>query len=295
MSGKTFAQINCGLLKSQKMRGLSHAEKWAYLCVHLTPFASFSGVFHYPNVMWAHDACLTPDEFETARTRLAEVGLIEFDDAEEMVRIVGFHRQRPPENASRCISLVGDFQDALGNTNGDASMFLRAVAEFSVAALQRAQGWKPDSPERGKLRDVLGPFLKSTFQDMGDDFLEALTDEIAATSKAVRAEMASILPVLSTSSKDTVSAPCRDRVGTRDVDETRLRQDGYEDKDEEKDETARFFGTLDDDAWSRAEPSKLQRKEANGTGAPKVGPLPSTLRSRLATESLGTNTNGKGN
>ena len=295
MSGRTFAQINCGLLKSQKMRSLGHAEKWAYICAHLTPFANFSGVFRYPTVMWAHDACLSVEAFEAARARLAEVGLIEFDDAEELVRIVGFHRQRPPENASRCISLVCDFDAAIVDADGDRGMVLRCVAEFVVAALQRAQGWKPDSPERGKLREAVGPFLKSTFQDAGDSFLDALADELTGISKAVRAELVALLPVLATHRGDTVSAPSGDRVATRDVDEMRRREDLDEDENEEEDETARLREVLRDDQWSRAEPLDLLRNKANENGAPSKGPLSATLRSRIATESLATRANGKGN
>jgi hypothetical protein len=283
MSGRTFAQINCGLLKSQKMRSLNHAEKWAYLCTHLTTFSSFSGMFHYPEVMWAHDAGITPDELDAVCSRLQAVGLIEYDTAEEVVRIVGFHRQRPPENASRSISLIGDFQSTITEAAGGSGLMLRCVSEFVVAAMQRAMAWKPNSPEHEKLRDALSPFLKTTFQDEGDDFLDALTAEMNFSSKAVRKELGSMLPPLMDHRDPTLSAPSPDRGPTRDLDETRLRRDLDEDLDE--DDTAQNREVFDPQTSMQAEASKMPRNGAGSKGSTqKGGPQPSTKRSRLAEE-----------
>ncbi len=100
MSGKTFAQINCSLLRSKRLRDCNHAERWAYVSAHLTPMGNFTGLFTYPQVMWAQDAAVSVDDIASIAARLSELGLIEYDADEELLRIVGLHRQRPPENAS---------------------------------------------------------------------------------------------------------------------------------------------------------------------------------------------------
>ena len=239
MAARTFAQINCSLLKSRKMRGLTHAERWAYVCVHLTPLSSFTGVFNYPFVMWRADANLTEDELESAIARLEAAGLIEWDANEELVRIVGFHRQRPPENASRSMSLAVDFSDMMLCEDSSLGIVLRAAAEFAVAAIERSRNWKPDSGEIPKLRQTIGSFLRAAYQEHDEALLEALAGEVEAASKSARAEVSSLLQPFAMDLSDTVSAPCRDRVGIRDVDDTRRKPDGYDYED--KNETAYFL------------------------------------------------------
>jgi len=222
-------------LDSRKMRALTHAEKWAYVSVHLTRLSSFTGVFNYPLVMWARDADLTGDELDDSIERLVEVGLIEWDTEDEVVRIVGFHRQRPPENASRSIGLAGDFSDLLRRQVTSRAIVLRAAVEFAVAAVERSRGWKPEGSELLKLRDTLGPFLRGIYQEHEVELLAALGEELKSTSKAALKEIGSLLPALSMASSDTVSAPCPHPVDTRDVDETRRDEDPYKDLDENED------------------------------------------------------------
>ena len=246
MAGRTFAQINCGILRSRKVGTINHAAKWAYLCVHFTPLSAFSGVFTYPSVMWAQDAALSADELNEVVTRLVAANLIEWNAEEELVRIVGFHRQRPPENASRSLSLVTDFDLLLRDHNCARDMVLRGAAEFAVAAVVRAQGWKPDSPEMPKLRETLGRFLRATYQEDGELFLDALAAEAEASSKAALQELRALFPPLLMRKTNTVPTPCRDRVGTRDIDETRPRPDENKDSDED----ARAFSIATEaDGW----------------------------------------------
>jgi hypothetical protein len=233
MAGRTFAQINCSILRSRKIGTIGHAERWAYLCAHLTPLSAFTGVFTYPSVMWARDAVLSAEEFEDAVARLVAANLIDWEPEDELVRIVGFHRQRPPENASRSSSLIADFEELLREHSVARGIVLRGAAEFAVAAIVRAQAWKPDSPDMPKLRETLGRFLRATFQEDGEAFLDVLAIEAEASSKAARQELQALFPPLLIHQRDTVPTPCRDRVGTRDVDETRRRPDENKDSDED--------------------------------------------------------------
>ena len=165
MANRTFAQINCSILGSRKIDVLTHVEKWAYMCVHLSRFSTYSGVFNYPLVMWQRDANLIADQLSEAIRRLVEVGLIEWEPEEEVVRIVDFHRQRPPQNASQSTKLVSDFLEMLRRQNTSAGIVLRTAVEFVVAAMERSRGWKAGSPEHEKLRDTLRPFLNDMLQE----------------------------------------------------------------------------------------------------------------------------------
>ncbi len=233
MAARTFAQINCSILRSRKLRGLDHADRWVYLCAHLTAQATFTGIFTYPKALWAVEASLDQKELEDAIVRLDAVGLIEWSPEEELVRVVGVHRQRPPENASRVVGLIEDFFDLLGSVE-DEGMVLRALAELVIASITRAQNWNPEKGEFEKLRTALGECLRRAYQEYDDDLLAALSDEIARSNKAAKAELGSLLPPLTLYQQDTVSTPSAHPADTRDLDETRLRQDEDQDLDETK-------------------------------------------------------------
>ncbi len=68
--------------------------------------------------------------------RLCAGSLIEWDPEEELVRIVGLHRQRPPENASRSIDLITDFNELLRRYESAQGQILRASAEFAVPSFE---------------------------------------------------------------------------------------------------------------------------------------------------------------
>ena len=110
MASRKFSQINAGILRSRKLAKCNHVEKWAYLCTHFTMQSNYIGIFRYQQVLWEKEAALTGDEFEKVIAKLTSLGLVEFDVEEEMVRVIGFHRQRPPENTSRVISMIKDFE-----------------------------------------------------------------------------------------------------------------------------------------------------------------------------------------
>jgi hypothetical protein len=221
--------------------------------------------------MWARDAALSAEELEAVVARLVAANLIEWDPEDELVRIVGFHRQRPPENASRSFSLIADFEQLLRDHDTPRGIVLRAAAEFAVAAIVRAQGWKPDSPDMPKLRDALGRFLRATYQEDGDLFLDAVAAEAEASSKAARQELQALFPPLLIHHPATVPTPCRDRVGTRDVDETKRRPD----QDEDTNEDAHTFGVASEAVgWHPI-------GEVEGLRRGSTGPLEATKRTRL--------------
>ncbi len=281
MSGRTFAQINASLLRSKKIKGCNHSEKWAYICAHLTPLAGFSGQFRYPLAMWSLDADLDLDELGEAIYRLTQIGLIEYDDDEEFIRIVGFHRQRPTENASRAISRVGDFEAMELENERCVEMWLSGVAEFIVAAVKRAQAWKPDSADWPKLRDTLKGFMRRVYQEQGDAFLTPLVGELEDAGKAVKGELISIFPHLDS----FMQTPCPhpevtvSTQGEREGEESK--RDTETEKEKERDTilSPEFSSTS---TSARTEGVELLRKgDEPNRSVPSLGPLESTKRSAL--------------
>ena len=282
MAARTFAQLNCSLLRSRKLRGLSHADRWAYICSHLTTQASFAGVFNYPKALWAIDAVLSQEQLEEAIERLVSAELIEWSDEDEMVRVVGVHRQRPPENASRVVGLLQDILDLIESVEVEAEdMVLRTLAELCMASVMRSQNWNPEKGEVEKLRVALGDFLRRVYQEFDDQLLGAIHAEMERSNKAAKAELGSLLPPLTLQKQDTLSTPSPHPADTRDVDETRRRRerDEYEEKD--------LDGAISEipeavAALSQAQPSEVLRKGEERRHGADVLPLEATKRSALA-------------
>ena len=224
---KTFAQIETTLPHSRKLKQVSHKQKWAYLCAHLTPLGGFIGLFRYPKSVWADDAGLPTSELENAILKLTEVGLVAFDHDEDFVRIVGwFLKKNAPENASRMASIASDF----GGLDAPDQMILESAAEFVVGSIKRAQRWKPDSTEWVKLRDVFKPFLSTMRQNFEDDFHDSLAGQLVGQNRAVKGELCALMP----SMQHFLEAPCphpahtvgpHDTETRRDVHDTETRRD----------------------------------------------------------------------
>lgn len=289
MASRSYAQISCTLPASKKLRRLTnHKSRWAYLCAHLSPLGNYTGLFRYPKAVWADDAALSVSELEEAISELVSVGLIEFDDDEQTVRIISwFHKKNCPENASRMISLVSDY---FALDDGDAGMYSRSVSEFVVGSVRRAQGWKTDSPDWPKLRECFQQFLRQNHQDYGNTFLEALALEVLAAGKAVRAEICSLFPLCLEAIAQLEAPPCVHPVDTlpphdTTLDDTKTRRK----KDLDLDETAQNSEDLHNDeaGHSLANVEVLRKGEQGPNRSAPITPLESTKRSRLAMEAKG--------
>lgn len=224
---KAFAQIETTLPHSRKLRQLNHEERWAYLCAHLTPLGGYIGLFRYPKAVWADDADLSVSELDSAIHKMAEIGLLSFDEDEDFVRIHSwFLKKNAPENASRMASIAADYADL----NAPDLMILESAAEFTVGAIKRAQRWKPDSVEWSKLREVFKPFLAGMRHNYEDDLHEALADQLNGQNRAVKLELCALIPSL----QYHLEAPCRhpahtvgahDTKTTQHLDETETRKE----------------------------------------------------------------------
>lgn len=264
---KTFAQIESTLPHSKKLRQLTHQDRWAYLCAHLTPLGGFIGLFRYPKSIWADDADMTVSDLSTAIEKMMTVGLLSFDEDDDIVRITGwFMKKNAPENASRMASIAADFSDI----DAPDDMILGAAAEFTVGSIKRAQKWKPDSTEWGKLRDVFKPFLAVMRQNFEDDFHEALAEQLVGQNRAVKAELCGLMPSL----QFHLEAPCPHPADTVGAHETRRDEtDTTRTKDLDETYTAHFSGE-NVEPFTTAPSADVGNAEKGGK---KQGPLSETI------------------
>ena len=215
---KSFAQIETSLPHSKKIRQLSHEERWAYLCAHLTPLGGYMGLFRYSTAVWADDADLPRSSLVGAIEKMISVGLIEYSAEDEHVRIQNwFMKKNAPENASRMASLAANY----ATIDAPDHLLLKSVAEFTVGSVKRAQRWKPDSSEWGKLRDVFKPFLANMRQNYEDDFHSALNDQLEGQNRAVKSEVCALMPSL----QFFIEAPCPHRAHTVAAHDIEMRLD----------------------------------------------------------------------
>ncbi len=195
MPARTYAQIECSLKGSKKIRGLSsHKVRWVYLCAHLSDFATYTGVFRYPRPMWAYDAQLDPDGLDDAIAELIEAGLIDYDAEDDFIRIVGwFHKRSGPDNPNRVQSVIADLT---GLSELPEAMLQKASAELVCASVKRSLRWTEDSGARSKLYKMLSAFLREVHLEIGDALIVALRSEMEASSAAVQSEIGAIFPPL---------------------------------------------------------------------------------------------------
>ncbi|MEM6890760.1 MAG: hypothetical protein AAF636_21895 [Pseudomonadota bacterium] len=287
MGVRKFAQINASLLRSRKLAKCNHQERWAYMCAHLTVQGNFLGLFRYPTVLWQIEADLDADELSAAISKLVSVGLIDFDHDEEIVRIISFLSQRPPENASRVISHANDLLEFEADTEASESMLLGTSAELCVAAVKRAQDWKPDTKELPKLREILGQFMRRMLLDHGDVFSIAVNRKAKSSGDAVKGELHSLLPALSLLHQTPCEHPADTVAAHKDEDEDEIKTNTKMKKKTDT-KTTSVPGFEDNPSSGLAELVDLPRKgELPNAHSSKAMPLSSTKNSPLAKAARG--------
>ena len=267
MTSRTYAQIECSLTNSKKMRGLSeHAARWAYLCVHLSDYCTYTGLFRYPAVIWAHDAQVNPDGLADVTSELSNAGLIQYDPDEEFIRIVGwFYKRSGPDNPNRVDSIIADLS-ALSGVNDQ--MFCNSAAELTCASVKRSLRWKADSPAREQLYQSLRTFLNETYQDYGDGFISCLTAELSNAPATVSHEISAFFQPLALAAREpspnpsgTLTPILQEHETRRDEDETKMKLNLDEN------ETALSSSGFNERSSPLVNLSDMQRKQVNPTRA----------------------------
>lgn len=273
MAARTYAQLECSLTGSKRVRKLSeHSARWAYVCAHLSSFCTYTGLFRYPPEIWAHDAQLSPTQLDAAIQDMVENGLIEHDPEEDYVRLVGwFHKRSGPDNPNRVDSVIADLSIM---DDVDPAMFCRAASELSAASVKRSLRWPAEGSGRPQLYKSLKQFLSEVYQDHGTEFLTILREELDAGPATVRGEIAALLPFLTIQSGEPlgkasgrVPPTLAEHETRRDVDETKTKLK----QDETK--TVPFLRSATSQSAARLEGADLLRKGA----APSRAAINSTI------------------
>ena len=267
MAPRTYSQINNSVLRSRKMIGLDHRARWAWLAAHLR--ADFLGLVEYPISLWSADSEIEAADMSGLVEGLVNVGLIDWIPDHDMVRVIGFIKQRPPENASVAKRLCHDLIDMLydADTNLEA-MLLETSAELAVSSITRSLRWPTD---RKRFRDEMGEFLRGIAKDFGDVFQDALLEELEGSARPTRNEIEALLPTLSLHRQNTMPTPSPHPADTQDVDETRHRQDENKNQNENLDSANSNFG-------NDTQPNlKVSRVGSAEKGEELQRPLPETI------------------
>lgn len=101
---------------------------------------TYTGHFHLPLPVFAHDSMIPQDELLAGLDDLSEVGLIEFDKTTEIVRLVGwFNERRTPENLNflKCLVRIYE-QDHLPRDE----IMARSISELTLAVLRKSRKLK---------------------------------------------------------------------------------------------------------------------------------------------------------
>lgn len=279
MTSRPYAQIECSLTNSKKLRGLSsHSGRWAYLCAHLSDYCTYSGLFRYPSVIWAHDAQIDPDSLSSVVSELVEAGLIEYDPDEEFVRIVGWHHKRSgPDNPNRVDSIIADLS-SLSAINDE--MFCASVSELAAASVKRSLRWLGNTGSRDQLYGSLRVFLAEAYQDYGDALIASLNAELEASPASVGKEIGAIFPALMLTNKEPLDNPSgrvpptlAEHEMRRDVDEMKMK------REEDENETVQISALRPSSGSAPETVSELLRKGSK--------PKASTINSPLAQAARG--------
>lgn len=178
MSVRPFAKIGCSLPQSRAMRSLpDHTARWAYLCLHLSALGNYQGVFYYPVAMLAADLPDSLDEAERCLCDLEAVGLIEWDRAEQYIRLTRWHlKDNAPTSQSVAISRMRD----LRQLRGPDWMVRRNRLELAIGILRASEKWNPEhkiSDQMNRdLRDLIRRECRSTGQLSRDSIVDTLVD-----------------------------------------------------------------------------------------------------------------------
>lgn len=261
----------------------------AYLSFMTTKLNQYIGLFQLPLPIYVYDAMMPEPRLRRALATLHKSGIIEFDDASEVVRIDGwFDERRTPNNAKYLKATIKNFDQA---NLPRGKIMARSVAELTLAVLEKARTFKvnPKNPaaserHRGEYIGVMLAFLERGLVDIdglaeailqklsGSDprlssYLQRLTEELPQLENCGR-----IVPVgaigKAIPSSEPRSEESRNALGAV-LGDFRYSQETLSEGFADGSETAR---------------EEVEQRNIDIDDGQRIGPLKSTLESTLAVE-----------
>lgn len=261
---KRWTKVLHSLPHSRKVRELDNiADKWAYMCILVSTMGNYHGQFFFPAQMLAIDMPCDIDAARDVIRRLEDVGLVEYDDREQFIRICAWHlKANAPENPSTVTTRARE----LVTLSGPVGMTRRTIAEFLVAAFRACEGWRPDTKPFAEMEQQINKTMQQVLRVHGAALVkDMIAAGLSETDERLFSEMQ-----LRVDDFDTVFARCAHSARILDLD---LDLDG------EKTETERETETETERETARstgrrvvAEPTPAPTKSRNGTGKPAPAP-----------------------
>lgn len=137
MTMRDFTKVSPSVWKSQKFRALGDETdaRLAYLYILTSPHASSAGCYDLPEGYASADLSWDIKRYREAIQRLISVGLIEFAEAENTVRITNWVTFNPPTNAKHAMGILSQLRQA-----SSADLKVKTAQEFSRALNEKGFG-----------------------------------------------------------------------------------------------------------------------------------------------------------
>jgi hypothetical protein len=263
MSSMTFSKIELDLHDNPRWRALAenYGARLTYFTIRTSARLNYSGCFYCPIDALSFESMIPRQELRKFIDLLQEHNLIEFDQASEWVRIVGwYHGVYAQENAAKVLSWSRNY---LESRLPRCQLLTNSAAEFIVGSLTRAGNFRQESDHAEKIYCVLDGFTRSAsrfynglpkaleleLRENGHSSWRHLRGRGEELLRLAKIEACSSSQENNWQGADTLLAPCHEPVG-------RVRP--HKDKEEEKEKKAGEFR----ESSARPLPATLQSKLA---------------------------------
>lgn len=164
MAKKDFVMIETALLRRKSFYSLETcSERNAYLTATLSSQANYIGVFRYPLDWFSSESKIPLEELVRVVGRLEDAGLIEYDEAEENLRLRDWFYTSNIRTSANTVKRAA--RDFLKSDVPRIASVSRATAEFVVASLKGVSGYGHESDHGPKVLEVLRDFLRSAVNE----------------------------------------------------------------------------------------------------------------------------------
>lgn len=158
MSKKNFVMINTNLLECRRFRRLETCcQRNAYFTSLLSSRANYIGLFHFPMWMLAQEADVQPEETMPLIESLQDVGLIAYDQDDEMIRHIEWFYSSNISLSENTVKRAA--KDFLDRRVPRTDFVGKAIAEFVVAALLDVRAYNSTSRHGEVVTEELRSFL----------------------------------------------------------------------------------------------------------------------------------------
>lgn len=137
---RPFGKISSSIMRSKKFRKVQDDRaQLIYLMLHISESGNSIGCFHMPPDKLAIELRKPIEGIEDAYQRLQSVGLIRYDDEEELVQIVGFIAHTPPSSFKHLSGINTVF-----NATPSCPLKDALAHEIADALEEKAEGWSDE-------------------------------------------------------------------------------------------------------------------------------------------------------